>query len=208
MARYIGPVCKLCRRENAKLFLKGERCYTDKCSFDRRPYPPGVHGQRRSKVTEYGMRLREKQKVRRIYGLLERQYRRYFGMADRQKGVTGTQFLIALERRLDSVCYRMGLAATRTDARQLVRHQHVEVNGRVADVPSYLVRTGDRISIREASKKHIRIQAALDVAARRERPEWIEFDRDTLSGSIRTMPERDAITVPIEEQLIVEFYSR
>jgi small subunit ribosomal protein S4 len=208
MARYIGPVCKLCRRENTKLFLKGERCYTDKCSFDRRPYPPGVHGQRRAKVTEYGIRLREKQKVRRIYGLLERQYRRYFGMADRQKGVTGTQFLIALERRLDSVCYRMGLAATRTDARQLVRHKHVEVNGHVADVPSYLVRTGDRISIREASKKHIRIQAALEVAARRERPEWIEFDRDTLSGSIRAMPERDAITVPIEEQLIVEFYSR
>lgn len=208
MARYIGPVCKLCRRENTKLFLKGERCYTDKCSFDRRPYPPGVHGQRRSKVTEYGMRLREKQKVRRIYGLLERQYRRYFGMADRQKGVTGTQLLVALERRLDSVCYRMGLAATRTDARQLVRHQHVEVNGRVADVPSYLVRAGDRISIREASKKYLRIQAALDVAARRERPEWIEFDRDTLSGSIRTLPERDAITLPIEEQLIVEFYSR
>ena len=208
MARYIGPVCKLCRRENTKLFLKGERCYTDKCSFDRRPYPPGVHGQRRSKITEYGMRLREKQKVRRIYGLLERQYRRYFGMADRAKGVTGTQFLIALERRLDSVCYRMGLAATRTDARQLVRHQHVEVNGHVVDVASYLVRTGDRISIREGSKKHLRIQAALDVAARRERPEWLEFDRDTLSGSIRMLPQRDAITLPIEEQLIVEFYSR
>ena len=208
MARYIGPVCKLCRRENTKLFLKGERCYTDKCSFDRRPYPPGVHGQRRAKVTEYGIRLREKQKVRRIYGLLERQYRRYFGMADRAKGVTGAQLLIALERRLDSVCYRMGLAATRTDARQLVRHKHVEVNGRVADVPSYLVRTGDRISIREASKKHLRIQAALDVAARRERPEWLEFDRDTLSGSIRMLPQRDAITLPIEEQLIVEFYSR
>ena len=154
------------------------------------------------------MRLREKQKVRRIYGLLERQYRRYFGMADRAKGVTGTQFLIALERRLDSVCYRMGVAATRTDARQLVRHKHVEVNGRVVDVPSYLVRTGDRISIREASKGHLRIQGALDVAARRERPEWLEFDRDTLSGSIRMLPQRDAITLPIEEQLIVEFYSR
>jgi small subunit ribosomal protein S4 len=208
MARYIGPVCKLCRRENTKLFLKGERCYTDKCSFDRRPYPPGVHGQRRAKVTEYGIRLREKQKVRRIYGLLERQYRRYFGMADRQKGVTGAQLLIALERRLDSVCYRMGLAATRTDARQLVRHKHVEVNGHVVDVPSYLVRTGDKIAIREASKKHLRIQSALEVASRRERPEWIEFDRDNLTGSIRMLPERDAITLPIEEQLIVEFYSR
>ncbi len=208
MARYTGPVCKLCRRENIKLFLKGERCYTDKCSFDRRPYPPGVHGQRRSKVTEYGIRLREKQKVRRVYGLLERQYRRYFGMADRAKGVTGANLLINLERRLDSVCFRMGVAATRSDARQLVRHQHVEVNGHVVDVPSYQVCAADRISIREASKNKIRIQAGLEVAARRERPEWLAFDRDTLTGTVTTLPQREAITLPIEEQLIVEFYSR
>ena len=208
MARYIGPVCKQCRRENIKLFLKGERCYTDKCSFDRRPYPPGVHGQRRSKFTEYGVRMREKQKVRRIYGILERQFRGYFASAARAKGVTGENLLNTLERRLDSTCYRMGLGATRTEARQLVRHKHVEVNGRRVDIPSYLLRPGDTISVREKSKKLARIQNALEVAGRREQPEWLEFDPNTLTGTVKTLPNREAITLPIQEQLIVEFYSR
>jgi len=191
-----------------KLFLKGERCYTDKCSFDRRPYPPGMHGQRRSKVTEFGVRMREKQKVRRIYGLLERQFAGYFEEADRQKGVTGQNLLSLLERRLDSVVYRLGFGATRTDSRQLVRHKHVQVNGRTVNIPSFLVRPGDKVTIREASKGIVRVAAALDVAARREQPEWLELDRDNLVGTVRMMPNREAITLPISEQLIVEFYSR
>ena len=191
-----------------KLFLKGERCYTDKCSFDRRPYPPGMHGQRRSKTTEFGVRMREKQKVRRIYGLLERQFAGYFEEADRLKGVTGTNLLGLLERRLDSVIYRLGFGATRTDARQLVRHKHVQVNGKPVNIPSFLVRPGDKVSIREASKQSARIAAALEVAARREQPEWLELDRDNLAGVVRMMPNREAITLPISEQLIVEFYSR
>ena len=208
MARYIGPVCRLCRREGMKLFLKGERCYTDKCSFDRRPYPPGMHGQRRSKVTEFGVRMREKQKVRRIYGLLERQFAGYFEEADRQKGVTGQNLLSLLERRLDSVVYRLGFGATRTDSRQLVRHKHVQVNGKTVNIPSFLVRPGDKVTIREASKGIVRVAAALEVAARREQPEWLYLDRDNLIGTVRMMPNREAITLPISEQLIVEFYSR
>jgi len=191
-----------------KLFLKGERCYTDKCSFDRRPYPPGMHGQRRAKVTEFGVRMREKQKVRRIYGLMERQFAGYFESADRQKGVTGENLLSLLERRLDSTIYRMGMGATRTDARQLVRHRHVQVNGRTVNIPSFLVRPGDKITIHEKSKSLKRIEAALEVAARREQPQWVEFDRNTLSGTVKAMPAREAITLPIEEQMIVEFYSR
>jgi small subunit ribosomal protein S4 len=208
MARYIGPACRLCRRENMKLFLKGERCYTDKCSFDRRPYPPGMHGQRRAKVTEFGVRMREKQKVRRIYGLLERQFAGYFEHADRQKGVTGSNLLNLLERRLDSAVYRLGLGATRTDARQLVRHKHLQVNGRTVNIPSFLLKPGDKITVREGSKSLVRIQAALDLSARREQPEWLEFDRNSLTGTVKMMPAREAITLPIEEQLIVEFYSR
>ena len=208
MARYIGPVCKQCRRENMKLFLKGERCYTDKCSYDRRPYPPGVHGQRRVKFTEYGVRLREKQKVRRIYGMLEKQFHRYFQMADRQKGVTGENFLNLLERRLDSAVYRLGLGATRADARQIVRHKHMLVNGNPVNIPSYLLRAGDKITIREKSKGKARFEAALETASRRETPEWIEFDRETMTGTIKTLPNREAITLPIQEQMIVEFYSR
>ena len=208
MARYIGPVCKQCRREGAKLFLKGERCYTDKCGYDRRPYPPGVHGQRRAKVTEYGIRLREKQKVRRIYGMVEAQFRRYFDMADRQKGVTGENFLGLLERRLDSAVYRLGLATTRADARQLVRHKHLQVNGRAVNIPSFLLRPGDKITFRDRSKKLARVETALEVASRREQPDWLEFDRDQLTATVKTMPNREAITLPIQEQLIVEFYSR
>jgi small subunit ribosomal protein S4 len=208
MARYIGPVCKLCRRENMKLFLKGERCYTDKCSFDRRPYPPGMHGQRRSKPTEFGVRMREKQKVRRIYGLMERQFSGYFEHADAQKGVTGENLLRLLERRLDSIIYRMGLGATRTDARQLVRHKHVQVNGRTVNIPSFLVRPGDKVTIHEKSKAMTRLQTALEVGARREQPDWLDFNRDTLTGTVKALPARETITLPIEEQMIVEFYSR
>lgn len=208
MARYIGPVCKQCRREGAKLFLKGERCYTDKCGYDRRPYPPGVHGQRRSKVTEYGIRLREKQKVRRIYGMVEAQFRRYFDEAERQKGVTGENFLSLLERRLDSAVYRLGLATTRSDARQLVRHKHVQVNGRAVNIPSFLLKPGDKITIRDRSKKLSRLESALEVSGRREAADWLEFDRDNLTATVKTMPTREGITLPIQEQLIVEFYSR
>jgi small subunit ribosomal protein S4 len=208
MARYTGPSCKLCRREGLKLFLKGERCYTDKCSFDRRPYPPGQHGQRRIKFTEYGVRLREKQKVRRIYGILERQFRGYYKKANRGKGVTGEALLNLLERRLDSVSYRLGFAWTRADARQLVRHKHVSVNGRTVNIPSYLVKPGDKITIREKSKNDVRVQSAVEGVDRRGVPEWLELDKGTLTGTVKTMPNREEITLPIQEQLIVEFYSR
>ncbi|MBZ0118098.1 MAG: 30S ribosomal protein S4 [Sandaracinaceae bacterium] len=208
MARYSGPSCKLCRRESLKLFLKGERCYTDKCSFDRRPYPPGQHGQRRSKFTEYGIRLREKQKVRRIYGILERQFRTYFAKADRTKGVTGEQLLGLLERRLDSVAYRLGFAATRADARQLVRHKHLLVNGKSVNIPSYLVRPGDKISVRERSRNKVRVAAALEGVDRRGVPEWLELEKEAFTGTVKTLPNREEITLPIQEQLIVEFYSR
>jgi small subunit ribosomal protein S4 len=208
MARYIGPACRLCRRENSKLFLKGDRCYTDKCAFDRRPYPPGVHGQRRNKPTEYGVRMREKQKVRRVYGIMERQFRRYFASADRQKGVTGENLINSLERRLDSAVYRLGLSATRTDARQLVRHKHVQVNGKSVNIPSYLLKAGDKITLRESSRALKRVQLGLDTAGRREQPEWLDFDKNTLTGVVRSLPVREAVTLPIQEQLIVEFYSR
>lgn len=208
MARYVGPICKRCRRENVKLFLKGDRCYTDKCAFDRRPYPPGVHGQRRSKPTEYGIRLREKQKVRHVYGLLERQFRRYFALADAAKGVTGENLLNNLERRLDSACFRLGFGATRTDARQLVRHKHVLVNGRVVNIPSFLVRPGDKITIHERSKKLVRVEQGLATASRREAPTWLELDTESLTGTVKSTPNREEITLPIQEQMIVEFYSR
>ena len=208
MARYIGPACKLCRRENSKLFLKGDRCYTDKCAFDRRPYPPGVHGQRRNKPTEYGVRMREKQKVRRVYGILERQFRRYFASADRQKGVTGENLINSLERRLDSAVFRLGLSATRMDARQLVKHKHVQVNGKSVNIPSFLLRAGDKITLREASRGLKRVQQGLETAGRREQPEWLEFDKGSLTGTVRSLPVREAVTLPIQEQLIVEFYSR
>ena len=208
MARYIGPVCKLCRREGEKLFLKGERCYTDKCAFDRRPYPSGQHGQRCTKVTEYGIRLREKQKVRRIYGVLERQFRRYFAEADRVKGVTGENLLALLERRLDSVCYRIGFAATRSDGRQLVRHGHVKVNGKVVSIPSYLVKPNDTITVHDRSKELSRLTQSLEAVERRGVPEWLELDKGTQTAKVRSNPVREAITLPIREQLIVEFYSR
>jgi small subunit ribosomal protein S4 len=208
MARYIGPACKLCRREGEKLFLKGDRCYTDKCAYDRRPYPSGQHGQRRVKVTEYGIRLREKQKVRRIYGILERQFRKYFAEADRVKGVTGENLLSLLERRLDNICYRLGFAATRADARQLVRHGHVLVNGKPVSIPSFLVKKGDKITIHERSRALSRVTTSVEGVDRRGVPEWLELDKAGLTGTVRDNPVREAITLPIKEQLIVEFYSR
>ncbi|MDH5491445.1 MAG: 30S ribosomal protein S4 [Myxococcales bacterium] len=208
MARYTGPVCKLCRREGLKIFLKGSRCYTQQCSYDRRPYPPGQHGQRRIKFTEYGIRLREKQKVRRIYGVMEKQFRRYFSEADRIKGVTGENLLGLLERRLDSVVYRMGFARTRSEARQLVRHKHFSVDGRTVNIPSFLVKPGHVVAVRERSKAKPVFTTALEQSERRVTPEWVEVDRDKLVGTVKAGPNREEITLPIQEQLIVEFYSR
>jgi len=208
MARYTGPVCKLCRREGMKLFLKGERCYTDKCSFDRRPYPPGQHGQRRIKFTEYGIRLREKQKVRRMYGMVEKQFRRYFGEADRQRGVTGENLLSLLERRLDNVVYRMGFAQTRSDARQIVLHRHILVNGKRVNIPSYQVKPGDVVAVKEKSREKGRFQAAATASERRPTREWLDVDLAAFTGTVKALPNREEITLPIQEQLIVEFYSR
>ena len=208
MSKYIGPKCKLCRREGMKLFLKGERCYTDKCAFDRRPYAPGQHGHTRPKFSEYGIRLREKQKVKRMYGVLEKQFRRYFEEADRMKGITGENLLQLLERRLDNVVYRMGIAVSRSDARQLVRHNHILVNGRRVNIPSYLVKVGDEIEVREKSKNLLRIQEALKLAARREPVSWLEVDKNKLKAVVKALPQRSDIDEHINEQLIVEFYSR
>jgi small subunit ribosomal protein S4 len=191
-----------------KLFLKGERCYTDKCSFDRRPYAPGQHGQRRAKVTEYGVRLREKQKVRRIYGIVERQFRRYFAEADRRRGVTGENLLALLEQRLDSVCFRLGFAPTRAEARQTVLHRHITVNGKSVNVPSYQVKPGDVVAVHERSRTQARILSALEQVERRGIPQWLDLDKAALAGTIKTAPNREEITLPIQEQLIVEFYSR
>ena len=208
MARYTGPRCRLCRREGGKLFLKGERCYTDKCAFERRSYAPGQHGQARVKLSDYGIRLREKQRARRIYGIQERQFHRYFLEADRQKGVTGYNLLVLLERRLDNVVYRMGFAESRSQARQLVRHGHFEVNGRKVDIPSFLVKVGDVVKVREKSRSLAAIKEAAEAVARRGVPAWLEVDHERMEGKIKAFPERSEITVPIQEQLIVEFYSK
>jgi small subunit ribosomal protein S4 len=208
MARYTGPVCKLCRRDAGKLFLKGERCYTEKCSYDRRPYPPGQHGQRRSKFTEYGIRLREKQKVRRVYGLVEKQFAGYFEKAEHVKGVTGENLLSLLERRLDNTAFRMGFGRTRSEARQLVLHRHILVNGKSVNVPSFQVKPGDVLTVRERSQKKVVFTASAEFAGRRETPDWVEVEREKFAGTVKSAPTRDAITMPIREQLIVEFYSR
>ncbi len=208
MARYTGPRCRLCRREGSKLFLKGDRCYSEKCAFERRSYAPGQHGKARAKVSDYGLRLREKQRVRRIYGVKESQFRRYFSMADRQKGVTGTNLLVLLERRLDNVVYRLGFADSRSQARQLVKHGHFLVNGRRVDIPSYLVKVGDVIQVREKSKDILPIVQAIEAVARRGVPDWLELDADAKKGTVKSMPERSHITMPIQEQYIVEFYSK
>jgi len=208
LARYSGPMCRLCRREGSKLFLKGARCYSDKCAFERRGYAPGQHGQARIKMSDYGIRLREKQRVRRMYGIQEDQFAWYFKVADRAKGVTGTNLLVLLERRLDNVVYRTGFAESRNQARQLVRHGHFTVNGRKVDIPSYLVRVGDEIAVREKSKDIVPIKQAVEAMARRSVPDWIEVDVDALKCKIKQMPERNHITMPIQEQFIVEFYSK
>jgi small subunit ribosomal protein S4 len=201
-------VCRLCRRENLKLFLKGERCYTDKCAIERRNYPPGQHGQARKKFSEYSIQLREKQKVKRMYGLLENQFRRTFSEAARIKGITGETLLVLLERRLDNVAYRLGFASSRPEARTLVRHGHVLVNGRKVNIPSYIVRVGDVISVKEKSRQATRVLSAMEGVQRRGVPDWAELDRDTYSGRIKLLPTRSDITMPINEKLIVELYSK
>jgi small subunit ribosomal protein S4 len=209
MARYIGPVCRLCRREGMKLFLKGERCYTDKCAIEKRNVPPGQHGRsRKAKIVGYGIQLREKQKVKRTYGVLENQFRRYFEAADRQKGVTGELLLQMLERRLDNVVYRTGFATSRAQARQLVRHGHFSVNGRKVNVPSFLVKVGDVVAVTERSRKVVRIQEALDLAQRRGVPDWLEVSLEAFTGRVKAIPARADLTMPINEKLVVELYSK
>ncbi len=208
MARYTKSVCRLCRRENLKLFLKGERCYTEKCAIDRRNYPPGQHGQNRRKFSDYGAQLREKQKVKRLYGILENQFRNTFKEADRQKGITGEILLSLLERRLDNTVYRLGFANSRNEARQLVKHNHFSVNQTKVNIPSYLVKPGDIIQLREKSKKVVRILEALEGVARRGVPQWLELDKEQLKGNVKGLPTREDITIPIQEKLIVELYSK
>jgi small subunit ribosomal protein S4 len=208
LARYTESVCRLCRRENLKLFLKGERCYTDKCAIERRNYPPGQHGQGRPKFSEYSIQLREKQKVKRMYGLLEKQFRRTFAEASRAKGITGETLLVLLERRLDNVAYRLGFASSRAEARTLVRHGHVLVNGKKVNIPSYTVRVGDQVSVKEPSRQIGRVQSAMEGAQRRGIPDWAEVDRESCSGRIKILPSRSDITMPINEKLIVELYSK
>ncbi|MGZ3493807.1 MAG: 30S ribosomal protein S4 [Thermodesulfobacteriota bacterium] len=208
MARHTESVCRICRRENLKLFLKGERCYTEKCAYDRRSYPPGQHGQARKKFSDYGTQLREKQKVKRMYGVLENQFRNIFKEADRQKGITGETLLSLLERRLDNIIYRLGFANSRNEARQLVRHKHFLVNQSKVSIPSYLVKPGDVIELREKSKKVVRILEALEGVARRGVPQWLELDKDQMKGSVKGLPNREEITIPIQEKLIVELFSK
>jgi len=208
LARYTESQCRLCRRENLKLFLKGDRCYSDKCAIDRRPYPPGQRSKFRREFSEYGNQLREKQKVKRIYGVLERQFRNYFKMAEAKKGITGENLLILLERRLDSVIYRLGFANSRNEARQLVKHSHFLINDKKVNVPSYLIKPGDVIRLREKSKNVSRILEALESVARRGIPPWLELDKTNLRGTIRGLPSREDLTMPIQEQLIVELYSK
>jgi len=209
MARYIGPVCKLCRREGMKLFLKGERCYTEKCSYTRRPYPPGQHGQGRIKLSEYAVRLREKQKVRRIYGILERQFRGYYVDATHMKGRTGEEMLGLLESRLDNVVYRLGFAATRSEARQVVKHNHVLVNGRKANIPSIVLRPGDKVEIKEKSREQKSIVASLAQVEKRPQTSWVELDKANFAGTYKGSLVRDELNEPaIREQLVVEYYSR
>jgi len=209
LARYNDSVCRLCRRENMKLFLKGDRCFGDKCAFERRPYAPGQHGQRRGrKFSDYRLQLREKQKVKRIYGILERQFRGYYYRAERQKGITGINLLMHLECRLDNVAYRMGFAASRNQARQLVRHNHFLVNNRKVNIPSYQVSPGDVVEIREKSRTVQQILDSMETVVRRGIPSWIEIEKDKFRGVLKVLPNREDLTMPIQEQLIVELYSK
>ena len=209
MARHTGSVCRLCRRERMKLFLKGDRCFKEKCAIERRAYPPGQHGQRRGRRTlGYGLQLREKQKVKRIYGIQERQFRTYFKKADRKKGITGENLLIALERRLDNVVYNLGFGGSRAQARQLVRHGHIRVNGRKVNIPSCPVDVAQVISVKETSRKNDFIRSSVETARGRGVPEWLELDPENFSGKVLGLPDREQIKIPIQEQLIVELYSR
>src|ERR671926_477832 len=209
MARYNGPVCRLCRREGMKLFLKGERCYTDKCAIEKRNMPPGQHGRaRKAKMVGYAVQLREKQKVKRIYGVLEDQFRGYFEQADRTRGITGETLLQLLERRLDNAVYRLGFATSRPQARQLVRHGHFQVNGKKVDIPSYSVRAGDVITVIARSQKNPTIEHAMEEVKGRGIPEWLSFDPNAITGRVTSMPTRQQINLPVQEQLIVELYSK
>lgn len=208
MARYTDALCKVCRREGEKLFLKGDRCYTDKCGIERRRYGPGLHGQNRKKLSDYGLQLREKQKIKQTYGILERQFKRYFYIAEKMKGITGSNLLQLLERRLDNVVYRLGLASNRRQARQLITHGHLTVNGTRVTIPSYLVRAGDFISPSESSKKLMVIQESIAKAEHRGFPSWVEMDINNLRGKILHLPLRDEIALPVQEQLVVELYSK
>ena len=208
MARYLGSVCRLCRREGVKLFLKGDRCFSEKCAIEKRAYPPGMHGQGRARFSDYGVQLREKQKVKRMYALLEHQFRATFDRAARMKGRAGENLLVLLERRLDNVVFRMGFATSRNEARQLVRHGHFTLSGRKATTASIQVRPGQVVSVREKSRKVERIASALDALEGRAVPQWLEVDKETFSGTVKQLPVREDITLPIDEQLIVELYSR
>lgn len=209
MARYVDAVCRLCRRENVKLFLKGDRCLSDKCAINKRNYAPGLHGQRRrTKLSEYGLQLREKQKVKRTYGLMESQFRSYFQKAARAQGVTGINLLVLLERRLDNVVYRMGFADSRAQARQLVRHGHMRVNGRKVNIPSFLIKQGDAVEPREKSRNLDVIRGNMEHIGQKQIPEWLHVDATAMRGVVQTLPSRDDITMPIQEQLIVELYSK
>ncbi len=208
MARYTGASCKLCRREGQKLFLKGERCYGNKCAIGRRAYAPGQHGAQKKKLSEYGIQLREKQKAKRFYGILESQFRKYFEMAARKKGITGENLLQLLELRLDNVVYRMGFGSTRAEARQLVTHGHFEVNGKRLNIPSYLVKTGEAISVSETAKKSVRFKEILDITGSKVVPKWLEVDQENLKGRVVALPTREDIDLNVQEHLIVELYSK
>jgi small subunit ribosomal protein S4 len=208
LARNTGPRCRQCRRENMKLFLKGERCFTDSCAFDRRQYAPGQHGQGRTKFSSYGEQLREKQKVKRMYGVLEKQFRTYYHKASQKKGVTGENLIKTLESRLDNMLFRLGFSSSRSEGRQLIKHGHFLINGKKVDVPSYLMKADDVISVRERSRKVERIKQAMETAKQRGIPRWLELNIEQFEGKVIAVPERDEITTPIKEQLIVELYSK
>lgn len=209
MARNVGAACRRCRRENMKLYLKGDRCYSDKCSFERRAFGPGQHGQGRfKKQSDYALQLREKQKVKNLYGMLEKQFLLTFKKAERQRGVTGEDLLVLLERRLDSSVFRMGFASSRNQARQLVRHNHIMVNGKKVDIPSFLVSVDDVITLKEKSRSNSTINDSLEAVARRGVPSWIEIDKDNYKATVKALPNREELTMPIQEQLIVELYSK
>lgn len=209
MARYKDSVCRHCRRENLKLYLKGDRCYSDKCAFDRRSYPPGQHGERRGrKISDYGVQLREKQKVKRMYGLSEKQFHLFFERAERHRGITGTNLLVLLERRLDNVVYRLGFANSRAQGRQFVLHNHFLVNGKRVNIPSFLVKKGDAIEVKEKSRKVSAIADSLEAVVRRGIPQWLELEKENNKGVVNGFPVREDITMPIQEQLIVELYSK